>query len=64
MTIHRVFTDLFRTVFTPSCDACGSPILDDDHDNILCPSCRESLRARSARTIRDAVDSVSRVPSD
>lgn len=52
--LHPTFAQIFKTVYTPACDACGEPIPPEDHDQILCPSCRERLARMAQTTISSA----------
>ena len=54
--MHATFTQLFKTVFTPSCDACGADI--PNNDDILCPSCRDRLERQAILTEMKVVDEV------
>ena len=53
--MHATFTQLFKTVFTPSCDACGEP-----SDDMLCPSCRDRLARQAILAEMKVVDEVLR----
>lgn len=55
--LHPTFAQIFKTIYTPACDACGEPIPSDDHDQILCPACRDRL----AKTARAALASAGHI---
>lgn len=57
MTYHPIFAQLFKTVFTPSCDACGADMPHND-DDMLCPSCRDRLTAQAVKTELRVLDEV------